>query len=160
MGPIACLLPPLKRLAAHPRISSFLAVELRGSRLPELRLRTDCSNPMRTSHPFTTLLRCLVLASTLPDLGAATDSGVIAGHVSNVATGKLLEGARVEVPQLQLSTLTDNTGRFVLGNVPAGTHEVVASYIGLDPLRTAVTVTSGARFVFNFDPTTEIYTLQ
>src|SRR3954464_7854900 len=71
----------------------------------------------------------LAFALFLAPLRAA-DVGVITGTVSNSATGNLLEGARVEVPQLGLSTLTDNTGSFVLGNVPAGTYEAVVSYIG------------------------------
>lgn len=93
-------------------------------------------------------------------LCAAAATGVISGAVSNTATGNLLEGARVEVPALGLSTLTDPTGRFVLADVPAGTHEVLASYIGLDPVRSQVTVAAGVRSVRNFDLTTGIYKLR
>src|SRR5687768_7061190 len=64
--------------------------------------------------------------------GATANAGSIAGTVSNTATGNLLEGAKVEVPSLGLAALTDNTGRFVFSGVPAGTHDVVVSYLGLD----------------------------
>ena len=78
---------------------------------------------------------------------------------SNTATGNLLEGAKIEVPQLGLTSFTDNTGRFVLANVPAGTHEIVASYIGLDTTRSTVVVAAGERAVRNFDLTSGIYQL-
>ena len=91
---------------------------------------------------------------------AAADSSVITGTVSNTATGNLLEGARIELPGLGLTTLTDETGRFVVNAVPAGTHEVVATYTGLDAQRRSVTVAAGQRATRNFDLTTEIYRLQ
>ena len=86
-------------------------------------------------------------------------SGVLTGTVSNTATRNLLEGAKVELPALGVSVLTDNTGRFVITGIPAGVHEAVASYIGLDPSRAQVTVTAGQRAVRDFDLSTGIYTL-
>ena len=90
----------------------------------------------------------------------AAETGTLTGTVNNTATGNLLEGARVEVPALGLSALTDITGRYVLADVPAGTHEVVVSYIGLDPFRDRVAVAAGQRAVKNVDLTTGIYKLQ
>ncbi|MDO8542581.1 MAG: TonB-dependent receptor [Opitutaceae bacterium] len=87
------------------------------------------------------------------------DAGIVSGNVSNAGTGNLLEGARVELAALGLTALTDNTGRFVLINVPAGAHEIVASYTGLDPVRASVTVAAGQRATRNFDLTTGIYKL-
>src|SRR5688572_25528607 len=43
---------------------------------------------------------------------APSSAGVITGNVSNAATGNLLEGARVEIPNLGVVTYTDNTGRY------------------------------------------------
>ena len=103
----------------------------------------------------------VALAAQLPSRAAeAAAAGSITGYVSNAATTNLLEGARVEVPALNLTTLTDHTGRFVITGVPAGVHEVTTSYTGLDPLRAQVSVTAGARVVQNFDLTTGIYRLQ
>jgi iron complex outermembrane recepter protein len=79
--------------------------------------------------------------------------------VSNTATGNLLEGARVDLPQLGLSTFTDLTGRYVLTGVPAGSHEIVASYTGLDPVRSQIIVPATGRTVRDFDLTTGIYKL-
>jgi iron complex outermembrane receptor protein len=93
-------------------------------------------------------------------LQAADTAGSITGNVSNAGTGNLLEGARVEIAQLGLSTFTDNTGRFVLSGVPAGSYEVVATYTGLDPVKSSVTVAAGQRATRDFDLTTGIYKLE
>ena len=90
---------------------------------------------------------------------AQTAAGALSGSVSNNATGNLLEGAKVEIPAIGVSALTDNTGRFVLSSVLAGTHELVVSYLGLDDQRRSVTVTSGQRSVQNFDLSSQVYQL-
>jgi iron complex outermembrane receptor protein len=90
---------------------------------------------------------------------AAAEASVIAGTISNAATGNLLEGAKVTVKQLGLAAFADETGRFVLSGVPAGTHELEVTYIGLDPARSVVTVAPGTRVERNFDLTTGIYKL-
>ena len=97
----------------------------------------------------------LPLFFAAPTAHAAT----LTGNISNVATGNLLEGAQVAVPSLGLSTLTDNTGRYVLPSLPSGTHEVVVTYVGLDPARTTVTVNDSASTTRNFDLTSVVYKL-
>ena len=104
------------------------------------------------------LFRPLLLAAALlPALPAF--AGTVTGTISNAATRNLLEGARVEVPRLGLSALTDATGRYVLVDIPDGTHELVASYLGLDPARGTVTVAGAAATTRSFDLTTAIYRL-
>jgi TonB-dependent receptor len=102
-----------------------------------------------------------VCASFVIALGAtsapAAEAGTLTGSVSNTATGNLLEGARVEVPALGLATLVDPTGRYAFTALPAGTHELVVSYLGLDTVRRPVTIATGQRAVQNFDLTTAIY---
>jgi TonB-dependent receptor len=90
----------------------------------------------------------------------AADSGTLTGTISNTATGNLLEGAKVELPQLGLTALADNTGRYVLAGIPPGTHEVLVSYIGLDPVRQQVSIAPGQRTTHNIDLTSGIYRLQ
>jgi len=115
----------------------------------------------RTLFPLSALV-AVVLALLAPSVAraAAAGSGVIAGAVSNTATGNLLEGARVSVPALGVEVLTDVTGLYVLSNLPAGSHELVVSYIGLDPVRASVVVAAGQRASRNFDLTTGIYKMQ
>lgn len=110
------------------------------------------------------VLRLFVLGlfvSVLAGASSAADAntGTITGTVSNAGTGNLLNGANVEVPALGLATITDATGRFTLAGVPAGAHEVVVSYTGLDAARATARVTSGQRTALSFDLTTQIYQL-
>ena len=90
----------------------------------------------------------------------AAEAGVISGAVSNAATRNQLGGAVVAVPVLGVTTLTDNTGRYTFSNVPAGTYEVVVTYIGLDTVRQVVNVSAGQRAVRDFDLTASIYKLE
>jgi iron complex outermembrane receptor protein len=100
----------------------------------------------------------LMMSPLVPRIHAA-EASVISGTVSNAATRNLLAGARVELPQLGRSVLTDETGRFVLNGLPAGTHEIMVSYIGLDSTSAQVLVTEGGRAERNFDLTAAIYKL-
>ncbi len=102
--------------------------------------------------------RVLHAADTNPAAGQS--AGTITGSISNSATRNLLEGAKVEVPALGLAALTDNTGRYVLAGVPAGTHEVVISYIGLDPTKGQVVVGAGQRATRDFELTSSVYKLE
>jgi TonB-dependent receptor len=103
----------------------------------------------------------LPLLAALPATRAAdSGSAVLTGTVSNAASGNLLEGARVAVPSLGLVALTDATGLFTLPALPAGTHEVVVTYVGLDAARASVTVTAGQRLTRAFDLSSAVYQLQ
>lgn len=97
-----------------------------------------------------------LLAST----ALAADAGTLTGVVNNVATGNFLAGAKIDVPALRLTTLTDITGSFIFTGLPTGTHEVVAAYLGLDSARASVDIGTGQRTVRNFELTAAIYQLQ
>src|SRR5687767_14092875 len=102
----------------------------------------------------------VIAVIVMAPLSRAADTGVITGAVSNTATGNMLEGARVEIPSLGISALTDGTGRYTFSNVPAGTHEIVATYIGLDAMKMPVTLSSGQRAMRDFELTSGIYKLE
>ena len=99
------------------------------------------------------------LALVAPSIHAA-EAGTISGSVSNAATRNQLQGAVVAVPVLSITALTDNTGRYTFSGVPAGTYELVVTYIGLDTVRQVVNVSAGQRAVRDFDLTTSIYKLE
>ena len=129
-------------------MSAYPVTAVSASRLPRLR-------PLVWLGLFVALM-VEVCAQT-----ASADAvrGTLTGTVSNAGTGNLLEGARVEVPALRLSVLTDHTGRFQFSAVPAGEHEVVASYVGLDAVKRKVTVEAGRSAPANFDLNTAVYKL-
>ncbi|WP_414663145.1 TonB-dependent receptor [Horticoccus sp. 23ND18S-11] len=110
------------------------------------------------------VLVCASLLGSLPALSphlhaADATTGTLTGTVSNPVTRNLLEGARIEVSGTGLSALTDNTGRYVLTGLPTGTHEIVATYLGLDPVRRQVTIAADGRTVSDFTLSTAIYRL-
>ena len=104
-------------------------------------------------------LAAAVLSLLFPALAQPARAASLSGNVANLATGNLLEGARVEIPALGRAALSDNTGRYVLADLPAGNHEVVVSYVGLDAQRAVVAVAADAVAARNFDLTTGIYKL-
>jgi TonB-dependent receptor len=106
------------------------------------------------------LLALAVLACLAPSVAAAPAATLVTGTVSNAATGDLLEGVRVSLPRLERTAFTDNTGRYVFDNVPAGTHAILVSYTGLDPVKQEVVVSAGQRLTRNFDLTTGVYQLE
>jgi iron complex outermembrane receptor protein len=114
-----------------------------------------------TFCPRLLALAALWLSALLANVAAGADAtGTITGSVSNTATGNQLEGARIAIPQLGLSVLTDKSGRYTLNAVPAGSHELVATYIGLDEARKPVVVSAGQRAVRDFDMTSGVYKLE
>jgi iron complex outermembrane recepter protein len=129
------------------------------------------AHPIQKNYPMKTPAHslfsvCLILG--LPAFGQVqpstpssklAGSGQVGGSVTNRTTGNGLEGAKVEVSGLGLSALVDKTGSYVLAGVPVGTHELTATYWGLDGANTRVTVAAGQRSVINFELTSSIYQL-
>jgi hypothetical protein len=101
----------------------------------------------------------LIPSRSVAQTASSSERGTVVGTVSNAGTRNLLEGAKIEAPKLDLSALTDNTGRFVLLGVPVGDVELVVSYLGLDTQRQQLHVAAGQRAVQNFDLTTQVYKL-
>ncbi len=104
-------------------------------------------------------------AATLPvyvqaaETTATASNGVVTGTVINKNTGNGLIGARVEIPSLNLSALVDDTGRYLINNVPPGTHEVVVSYTGLDSQRESVVVAAGQAVKRDFTMASAVFLL-
>ncbi len=91
--------------------------------LCKVRRRTDCRRRFRV-YP---LAACLLFA-LLP--GAAAGQGTLAGTVRSAATGLPLDGVRISVMTSVPDGVTDASGRFEIGGIPAGTHRVQISLIG------------------------------
>lgn len=148
-------LVPLPRPRPTPR--GRLLVNL-NTRL-RMHSSTLTSAPIRISVARAIALLAAFALALLAPLTRAAETGSITGAVSNTQTGNMLEGAKVEIAKLNISVLTDGTGRYVISNVPPGTYEVVARYLGLDPMKYDVTITAGQPARRDFEMTSGIYKL-
>jgi len=85
----------------------------------------------------------LALAPTFAGDLAAQATGTITGTVRDRSTGQPVSGAQVSVPELNLGTLANNVGRYLLVNVPAGTHIVQFDYIGYGTQQMEISISAG-----------------
>lgn len=74
---------------------------------------------------------------------SAQSTATIRGTVLRAADGTPVAGAAVELGGTERVTLTDVRGRFSI-DVPAGTHEIIARRLGLEPASESVTIAAGA----------------
>src|SRR5207247_2630927 len=87
------------------------------------------------------LAASLLLASSAV---AQAQVGRIAGTVVDSQTTQPINGARITVVGTTLVTGSDADGRFSVGGVPAGSHQIRVTRIGYTPVLQAVDVGSGA----------------
>ncbi|HDL78586.1 MAG TPA: carboxypeptidase-like regulatory domain-containing protein, partial [Bacteroidetes bacterium] len=81
----------------------------------------------------------------------AGNTGKIAGTVIDKQTGEPLIGANVRIKGTTLGAAADAKGRYFILQVPPGTYEVVADYIGyhgmtVENVRVAVDLTTRINF--------------
>ena len=86
--------------------------------------------------------RLLLLAGVTLSTGALAD-GRLEGQVGSADGKALLKGAVVRIPELGLTATTGSDGRYVFGQVPAGTHRITITYLGFAPYDATVSVTDG-----------------
>ena len=96
-------------------------------------------------------MRRFLLSSTAAMLiGAAlatpaqSQTATISGTVKEAASGRPLVAVRVTLPALGVAEITDAGGKFVLPNLPAGSHEIRATLLGYKRATDTVTVAAGA----------------
>ena len=93
-------------------------------------------------------LLCLIaLFAAVPV--AAQDSGRIMGQVTG-RSGAPIAGVQVYIASTNQGTLTNESGRFLITNVAAGTHTVRAERIGFEGVEQQVTLGADASTVVNF----------
>ena len=91
----------------------------------------------------------LALLFAFAPSAAAQGVGTITGTVLDDQGVPVIQG-NVVVTELNRGAATDLEGRYTLSDIPAGTYVVQASYIGLEPQRTAVTVVAGQTVTQDF----------
>jgi hypothetical protein len=83
-------------------------------------------------------------------------TGRIQGTVSDVSSGQSLAGVLIRVEALDRSTLSSETGRFVLAGLPAGRHDVRIELVGFKTLELESVVVRASRpteLVLELEPT-------
>ncbi len=83
------------------------------------------------------------LVFTALAMAQSGSTGTIEGRVLNAGTGRYLGNVVVAVQGTNLQAITNDFGQYRITNVPAGPVTLNASYSGLDPATTSVTVTAG-----------------
>ena len=92
-----------------------------------------------------------VVAAALLATGELTaQTGNIGGLVVDGQSGLPISSAQIYIPDLDQGVLTQQNGRYLLLNVPVGTHSVRFERIGYRPQTNEVTVAAGQTAVQNF----------
>lgn len=73
---------------------------------------------------------------------AQSFKGKVAGEVADT-TGRVLQGAQVELQPGGFSTVSDSQGNFTIENVAPGDYTLTVTYVGFSPFSSKVTVTGG-----------------
>ena len=81
---------------------------------------------------------------------AVEDTGAVQGTVTLGATGEAVHGAVIVIVGPELVVLTDETGLFVIENIPVGTYEILAQREHFSADRETVTVEPGRTATVNF----------
>ena len=107
------------------------------------------------------LIPVAALGCLLATQGAAgQQTGTVTGVVSDVATGQTLESASVKLDDAPRGVLTNTDGRYVVLNVPAGTHQLTFQILGYDDLTLQVEVVAGETLERNAEMTSGALELQ
>ena len=83
----------------------------------------------------------------------AQQSGTVTGRVVDGATGLPIAAVQVFISSLDVGGLTQQNGRYLLQNIPTGTHEVSVARIGYRTVGQQVTVGGGQVVEQNFNLT-------
>lgn len=103
--------------------------------------------------PLRMLILLAIAASLAPLTPASAQgrAGRIEGVVVEARSQRPLAGASVLIPRTNYGAMTNEAGRFVLANLPAGQYELVARRIGFETASVPVTVTADRTTTANFN---------
>jgi hypothetical protein len=96
------------------------------------------------------ILALAVMFGWAPAPVAAQATGTLVGTVRDAATQRPLEAVQVYIGGTGIGALTNAAGRFLLLNVPAGEHALVAELVGYRSGSQTVTVAAGQSVVSDF----------
>lgn len=82
---------------------------------------------------------------------AAQQTGNVTGSVTKASNGQPVVGAQVTIEGTGLGTLSNNSGRFVILNVPTGEHTVHVQFVGWGSQDQTVQVGAGESVTVDFE---------
>lgn len=91
-----------------------------------------------------------VLTAALVLLVPGVSAQQITGRVTDIQTGQPIAAVQVFIAGSGIGALSQQNGRYLLLNVPAGTHELTAERIGYVSITQQVTVAAGETTVLDF----------
>ncbi len=99
----------------------------------------------------------LLFLFTFPLMAQST--GQVSGRIINGATGEPLGGAQVVIQGTSIGTMANPQGRYLILNVPVGTHTVEVTRLGYGYQSLEITVGAGETAVADFELRTEAIAL-
>ncbi|CAN5853569.1 SusC/RagA family TonB-linked outer membrane protein [soil metagenome] len=99
---------------------------------------------------FSLLFAALAAAALLPSGAMAQGVGTVSGQVVDQATQQPIPGVQIFFPGTSRGSLTNQQGRFLIPNVPAGPVDIRATIIGYSAATQRVNVQPGATATANF----------
>jgi hypothetical protein len=98
-----------------------------------------------------TIIAAFILFS-FPFLSFAQNTGEVQGKIVDRKTQEALIGVTITVEKTQIVTQTDIDGKFILSNIPTGSYNLKATYVGYEPLtKFNINVTSGNANILTFE---------
>ena len=111
---------------------------------------------IRVLSAFGALVTALLLV--VPGIGAQ-QGGTVTGRVLDNQSGQPLPAVQVFISSLDLGGLTQQNGRYLLQNVPAGTHTLSVARIGYRTQESQISVGGGQTVEQNFNMAEEALAL-
>ncbi|MHB8578549.1 MAG: TonB-dependent receptor [Ignavibacteriaceae bacterium] len=71
---------------------------------------------------------------TFTCFGQTKNLTTVSGFVYDKSTGESLIGANVYIPGIQLGNITNNSGYFVISDIPGGKQKLIISYVGYNSM--------------------------
>ena len=96
--------------------------------------------PVDRKQIFQQFLSILAVGAALLASSNSAIAQSVTGEITDPGRSIAFPGAIVRIEGVAGSTTSDERGRFRLGNVPAGTHTLVVSYVGTDDTSISIQV--------------------
>jgi len=102
-------------------------------------------NLIQQKFKFRTFIAIILFTSTF----TFAKSGSIKGHISDAETGNALVGANIVLKGTSFGAVSDIEGNYYIANVPSGSYEVTAMYIGYNNFKTDVQLSINEEVTLN-----------